>query len=207
MCSRFHPITIDVDGPFGLAVCQPSTVPRPFVAKEVQKSKCHRPTIEESIGNLTALGELEEIYAECGNPSESIITTPETNYGARKMQTMPRPFSSIHCHDQHSAHARSFSVDMHHSFANSSLGHPNVRLGNTVLYHPDYSTTAPSTVSLSPSTTSRYTRKERKKIKTCCCIFGSHVATIIFTLFLVAGLLHFIFVYSLFTNKYSSLHI
>ena len=75
----FNPITIDVDGPFGLAVCQPSTVPRPFVAKAVPKSKCCRPTIEESIGNLTALGELEEIYAECGNPGESVATTPEIN--------------------------------------------------------------------------------------------------------------------------------
>merc|ERR1712179_160898 len=105
------------------------------------------------------------------------------------MQSMPRPFSSLHCHDQHLANARSFSVDMHHSFANSSLGPPDVRLGNTVLYHPEYSNTAPSTVSYTPSTNSRYPRNNRKRIKTCCCIFGSHVATIIFTLFLVAVVL------------------
>merc|ERR1719347_2411080 len=179
----FNPITIDVDGPFGLAVCQPSTVPRPFVGVkdtvdilERQRSKFYQPSIEKSIGNLTALGELEDIYAECGNPTGSTITATESNYGGRKMSTMPRPFASVHCHDHHSAQ-RSFSVDMNHSY-----GKTGVR--KSVIYHPDYSCAAHSTVSYSPSTNT--TTNNKKRIRTCCCIVGSHLATVIFTLFIVA---------------------
>jgi len=180
----FNPITIDVDGPFGLAVCQPSTVPRPFVGVkgsvdpfEAQRSELYQPSIEKSIGNLTALGELEEIYAECGNPTGSTITNTESNYGGRKMSTMPRPFASVHCHNHHSTQ-RSFSVDMNHSY-----GKTGVR--KSVIYHPDYSCSAHSAVSYSPSTPST-NNKKKKRMRACCCIVGSHLATIIFTLLIVA---------------------
>merc|ERR1711892_926054 len=200
----FNPITIDVDGPFGLAVCQPSTVPRPFIGVKtsVDSSKMpqqgiYSPCINELTSDLHGLDELEEIYAECGAACTASVTSPETSYASRKMSTMPRPFASVHCHSPNSVR-RSFSVDMHHShsFANTNMGPPriiescrnSVRTPCSIRCNSVNQCGGPSYIMTNSigSSSIRSRRQKPKKIKRCCCMFGSHVATMIFTLFSVA---------------------
>eukprot|EP00091_Calanus_sinicus_P016738 TRINITY_DN36268_c0_g1_i1.p1 TRINITY_DN36268_c0_g1~~TRINITY_DN36268_c0_g1_i1.p1 ORF type:complete len:144 (-),score=19.18 TRINITY_DN36268_c0_g1_i1:116-547(-) len=95
----FNPVTIDIDGPFGLGVCQPSTVPRPFVGEQnlssnsstfqaashnIPNHKKLSPSIEKEMNNLQSFDEVEEIYAECGENCGSSVTSPEPHYVSRK---------------------------------------------------------------------------------------------------------------------------
>ena len=200
----FNPITIDVDGPFGLAVCQPSTVPRPFIgvtnsasissslragSVERPNHNIFSPSIEKSMNNLQRLYEVEEIYAECGGNCENSVTSPESNYGSRKMSTMPSPFASVRCHSPNS-HRRSFSVDMQHSISNMKLG-PHIileRSSNNTRFNPENKFVCPSIiVTEAASTSSKNKRKKSARVRKCLCTVGSHIATILFTLLSVAG--------------------
>jgi hypothetical protein len=196
----FNPITIDVDGPFGLAVCQPSTVPRPFIgvknsstnSSSLPNHKIFSQSIEKSMNNLQRLDEVEEIYAECGENCGTSVTCPESNYGSRKMSTMPRPFASVRCHSPNS-HRRSFSVDMQHSISNMKLG-PHIimeRYPNNIRCNPENKYICPSIIlTEAASTSSKNKRKKSARVRKCLCIVGSHIATILFTLLSVAGNLH-----------------
>ena len=103
----YNPITIDADGPFGLSVCQPSTVPRQF------RGPCSVHRFQGLYKNSSAVDELDEIlteivlhrsniskaeseepiYAECSELNQS-PSTLDKSFVHRKMSTMPRPFAS-----------------------------------------------------------------------------------------------------------------
>jgi len=183
----FTPITIDMDGPFGYSVCQPSTVPRLFTQSQRKVSNpgiygavsLDMPTQDvydsnNSVPTLATCDELEELQTYDSHNQGIASGCPKRYLGSRKMSTMPRPFSMVR---------KQSSAQVRRSFSVSSLdqgGH------STVVRTCDYHDSPLLYRDVCRGRCSTNGSYKHRNVTKCLSRVGSHVVTIMCTLLVIA---------------------
>lgn len=200
----FTPIPIDMDGPFGFSVCQPSTVPRLFTQSQ---RKVSNPGIygavsletstqdvygsNKSVPTLGTLDELEELQLQsCGNNNSGITSGfPRRDFASRKMSTMPRPFAMGRKHSPNKVR-RSFSVDVEpHSSNMEQCTHSAIlRACDPSKY--EYCDSPTQYRDMRGGRCSRNGSYKPKHVTKCLYRVGSHIVTILCTLLIIAGTMY-----------------